>query len=117
MLGERSELEAKPRRDGGPGASTSGRHWSCRSRAVYSYIVCHARRRGKPSHATKQWDAAGRTQPFLRAPKVRIARLVMEFASTLAEIFWRLWPHIVAAVSLLCMVVASAHLVMYKKDT
>jgi cardiolipin synthase len=41
----------------------------------------------------------------------------MEFVYHLADMVRDLWPHIIAAVSLVLMVVASAHVVMYKKDT
>jgi cardiolipin synthase A/B len=41
----------------------------------------------------------------------------MEFVSRLIEDFWWLWPHLFATAYIVLMVVASAHLVMYKKDT
>ena len=41
----------------------------------------------------------------------------MEFVNLLITWFWQLWPHLVAGTSLVLMTVASAHLVMYKKDT
>ena len=42
---------------------------------------------------------------------------LMEFLSTAAERLEAFWPHLVAAASLMAIIVASAHLVMYKKDT
>jgi len=41
----------------------------------------------------------------------------MQFVNFLIEEFFLLWPHLVAATALVLMVVASAHIVMYKKDT
>jgi len=41
----------------------------------------------------------------------------MEFISALVDDFWELWPHLVATTAFVLMVAASAHLVMYKKDT
>jgi cardiolipin synthase len=41
----------------------------------------------------------------------------MEFLVSLAEDFKELWPHIFAGAYVVMMIVASAHLVMYKKDT
>ncbi len=41
----------------------------------------------------------------------------MEFVSFLVKEFWELWPHLVATTAFVLMVAASAHLVMYKKDT
>jgi cardiolipin synthase len=41
----------------------------------------------------------------------------MNFLTTLADAFRDWWPHIITAISLVLMVVASAHVVMYKKDT
>jgi cardiolipin synthase A/B len=41
----------------------------------------------------------------------------MEFISALVDEFWELWPHLVATTAFVLMVAASAHLVMYKKDT
>ena len=41
----------------------------------------------------------------------------MELLNELAGTVRELWPHIVATVSLVLMVVATAHVVMYKKDT
>ncbi len=41
----------------------------------------------------------------------------MDFFSHLVELFWTLWPHLVAGTAFVLMVAASAHLVMYKKDT
>ncbi len=41
----------------------------------------------------------------------------MQVFEFLAEELRELWPHLVAGTSLVLMVVASAHLVMYKKDT
>ena len=41
----------------------------------------------------------------------------MDFLSSLIDTFWELWPHLVATTAFVLMVAASAHLVMYKKDT
>ena len=41
----------------------------------------------------------------------------MQFISFLVDEFFELWPHLVAGTAFVLMVVASAHLVMYKKDT
>lgn len=41
----------------------------------------------------------------------------MEIFTRLAELLVSIWPHLFAATSMLLMGVASAHLVMYKKDT
>ena len=41
----------------------------------------------------------------------------MELLTSISSEFWRLWPHIFACAYVVLMVVASAHLVMYKKDT
>jgi cardiolipin synthase len=41
----------------------------------------------------------------------------MEFLYNLADLVREIWPHIIAAVSLALMIIASAHVVMYKKDT
>ncbi len=41
----------------------------------------------------------------------------MDFAARLTEDLKELWPHLVAAAYILLMIVASAHLVLYKKDT
>jgi cardiolipin synthase len=41
----------------------------------------------------------------------------MELLTSLGELLERIWPHLFAAASMLLMGVASAHLVMYKKDT
>jgi cardiolipin synthase len=41
----------------------------------------------------------------------------MDLLGNLADTFWRLWPHIFFVTYVSLMAVASAHLVMYKKDT
>ncbi len=41
----------------------------------------------------------------------------MELLNSLAETFWRIWPHLFFVTYVSLMVIASAHLVMYKKDT
>jgi cardiolipin synthase len=41
----------------------------------------------------------------------------MDLLTSLADTVYALWPHIVAATSLILTVVAGAHIVMYKKDT
>ena len=41
----------------------------------------------------------------------------MEFFDALADTFREWWPHILTAISLVLMVLASAHVVLYKKDT
>lgn len=41
----------------------------------------------------------------------------MDLLQNLADTFWRLWPHIFFVTYVSLMAIASAHLVMYKKDT
>ncbi|MEX0677005.1 MAG: phospholipase D-like domain-containing protein [Pirellulales bacterium] len=41
----------------------------------------------------------------------------MEFASFLVEKFWEFWPHLLSGTYVVLMVVTSAHVVLYKKDT
>ncbi len=41
----------------------------------------------------------------------------MEFASLVVEKFWEFWPHLLTGTSMALMVIASAHVVMYKKDS
>ena len=42
---------------------------------------------------------------------------LMQLLTSLADTLYDWWPHIITLVSLGLMVVASAHIVMYKKDT
>jgi hypothetical protein len=41
----------------------------------------------------------------------------MEFLDSLVHAFLDFWPHLLSATYLVLMVVAAAHVVMYKKDT
>lgn len=41
----------------------------------------------------------------------------MEFASYLIDKFWEFWPHLLSSAYVVLMIVASAHVVMYKKDS
>ena len=41
----------------------------------------------------------------------------MEFVTSLTNLVRELWPHLVATTAFVLMVLASAHLVLYKKDT
>jgi cardiolipin synthase len=41
----------------------------------------------------------------------------MEFVSFLVDEFWKFWPHLLSSTYLVLMLAASAHVVMYKKDS